>query len=129
MLKTCSKTEIPPKPSKKEVMIILIESFLQAILDILLIPLVISKNPVTRGEMKLESMFNALKMGEILNVIRFNSPHVFNIEIILEKIATKPPISNIVDILLVILSARTSPRLEKVTKVFLFVYMPEFVSV
>lgn len=43
ILKTCSNTDIPPKPSKKAVNIILIEIFLQAILEIELIPFVIPK--------------------------------------------------------------------------------------
>ena len=49
MLSTWSNTEIPPKPSKKAVKIIFIESFLQAIEDIELIPFVISKKPQIRG--------------------------------------------------------------------------------
>ena len=96
------------------------ENFLQAILEIILIPLVISKNPLKRGDMKLVSISKKLNKGEKVIVTRFSNPLAFTIEMILEKITTNPPIKTIVEILLVILSANTSPKLEKETKVFLF---------
>ena len=113
MLQTCNKTEIPPKPSKKATKIILIESFLEAILEIVLIPFVISKNPVRMPWTKLESTWNNWKIGEIKTVKLFKIPLAFKMEIILEKITTNPPIKRIVEILFVILSAKTSPKLEK----------------
>lgn len=61
ILKTCSNTDIPPKPSKKAVNIILIEIFLQAILEIELIPFVISKNPEINGAAKEKSIFRVSK--------------------------------------------------------------------
>ena len=63
MLKTCNKIEIPPKPNKNEVNIILIEIFLQAILEIVLIPFVISKNPLIKAEAKVVSILRKLKIG------------------------------------------------------------------
>ena len=63
MLSTCNKTETPPNPSKNAVIMILIESFLQAILEIVLMPLVISKKPVKIGPIKEVSMCIQSKNG------------------------------------------------------------------
>ena len=121
ILSTCNKTEIPPKPSKNEVINILIESFLQAILEILLIPLVISKNPVNSGSIKEGELKNGLAMISIICVI----PLDFKIEIIEEKMTTNPPISKIDFMLLIILSDKISPKLEKEAGVFVFAYVLE----
>ena len=115
MLKTWRKIEIPPKPNKKAVNIILIESFLQAIEAIKFIPLVISKNPVNKPEIKAVSICKKLKIGLNIKLTIFKIPLDFNIEIMLENITTKPPINKIVEILLVILLEITSPRFEKDT--------------
>ena len=114
ILKTCSNTDIPPKPSKKAVNIILIEIFLQAILEIELIPFVISKNPEINGAAKEKSIFRVSKIGAINKANIFKIPLAFKIDITLEKITTNPPINNIVEILLIILSDKIEPRLEKV---------------
>ena len=115
MLKTWRNIEIPPKPSKNAVNIIFIESFLQAIEDIKFIPLVISKNPVNNPEINEVSICIILNRGVNNVLTTFKTPLDFNIEIILEKITTKPPIKTIVEILLVILSDNTSPKFEKET--------------
>ena len=104
---------MPPKPSKKAERTILIEIFLQGILDIALIPFVISNNPVKKLEEKDELILKKSVIGENILFITFNNPLALKIEIILEKITTKPPIKIIVETLLVILSAKTSPKLEK----------------
>ena len=65
MLNTCSKTDIPPKPNKKEVKIIFIESFLQAIVEKEEMPFVISIKPLSRGKQNDVSIFNKLKIGFI----------------------------------------------------------------
>lgn len=96
----------------------MIESFLQAIDDIELIPFVISKKPQTIGLIKEVSILIKLNKGERHVDKTFKIPLDFKIEITLEKITTKPPISRIVEILLVILSAKTSPKLEKETGCF-----------
>lgn len=113
ILKTCKNTEIPPKPSRKAVNIRLIEIFLQIMEDITLIPFVISKKPVNRPWAKFISIFKQLKIGLTILVKILKIPPVFNIEITLENITTNPPIRRIVEILLLILSAKTSPRLDK----------------
>ena len=91
-----------------------IESFLHAILEILLIPLVISKKPVNIGSIKVGFTFIKLKNGFNIISTKCVSPLDFNIEIIEENRTTNPPITKIDLILLIILSERTSPRLYKV---------------
>ena len=125
ILSTCNKTEIPPKPSKNEVINILIESFLQAILEILLIPLVISKNPVNSGSIKEGETCIKLKNGVAMISIICVIPLDFKIEIIEEKMTTNPPITKIDFILLTILSDKISPKLEKEAGVFVFAYVLE----
>lgn len=115
ILRTWSNTEIPPNPKRKAVKIILIESFLQAIKEIDLIPFVISKKPQIRGVIKEVSICKKLNNGEIQVEKKESNPLDFKMEITLENITTNPPINNIVEILLVILSAKTSPKLEKLT--------------
>ena len=125
ILSTCNKTEIPPKPSKKAVINILIESFLQAILEIVLIPFVISKNPVNSGSIKEGEICIKLKNGVAMISIMCVIPLDFKIEIIEEKMTTNPPITKIDFILLTILSDKISPKLEKEACVFVFAYVLE----
>ena len=125
ILSTCSKTEIPPNPSKKAVIKILIESFLQVILEMLLIPFVISKNPVNRGSIKEGEICIKLKNGVAMISIICVIPLDFKIEIIEEKMTTNPPISKIDFMLLIILSDKISPKLDKDACVLFSVYLPE----
>ena len=97
ILKTCNIIEIPPKPSKKEVKIIFIDIFLICILEIKLIPFVISKKPVNSPQINDWSIFKKLKRGENIKIAIFCIPLLFKIDIILEKITTNPPIIKIVD--------------------------------
>ena len=115
MLSTCKSTEIPPKPRRNAVKIKLIESFLQGIPEITFIPFVISKKPLTIGEIKLVSIFKMLNKGDKQVESICNIPLAFKIEITHENTTTKPPIRRIVEILLVILFAKISPRFEKET--------------
>ena len=119
ILRTWSNTEIPPNPKRKAVKIILIESFLQAIKEIELIPFVISKKLQIRGVIKEVSICKKLNNGEIQVEKKESNALDFKMEITLENITTNPPINNIVEILLVILSAKTSPKLEKLTLLLL----------
>ena len=109
---------MPPKPNKKAVKRMFIESFLQAMLEIVFIPLVISRNPLRRGAIKDVLIFSKLNKGESNKLTPFKIPLDFRIEIILEKITTNPPIRKIVETLLVILLAKTSPKLLKETYLF-----------
>lgn len=61
MLHTCSKTEIPPKPSKNAENIMFIDSFLEAIQEIELIPFVISRKPLIKGAEKALSIPQTIK--------------------------------------------------------------------
>ena len=117
ILNTCRKTEIPPKPRRKAAKIILIESFLHAIEEIILIPFVISNKPVINPLAKVISILKNLKIGLTRFTILFRIPLAFNIDIMLEKITIKPPIIRIVEILFVMLSDSISPRLDIFTKV------------
>ena len=87
-----------------------------------LIPLVISKKPVKRGLINDELIFSSLNIGASIVVNIFNIPLDFKIEIILANITINPPISSIVEILDVILLANTSPKFEKETFCFDFVF-------
>lgn len=88
-------------------------------LEIEFIPLVISKNPLINGEAKTESILKTDNIGERTVEKADNIPLDFNIDITLEKITTKPPINKIVEMLFVILSDNTLPKLEKVIVVCL----------
>ena len=81
----------------------------------MLIPLVISRNPLSKGFAKAGDIFAKLKIGLIISAQKFRMPLDFKIEITLAKITTNPPINKIVEVALVILSARTEPKFEKET--------------
>ena len=115
ILRTCNKTEIPPIQSKKAVKIIFIEIFLHEILEIRFIPFVISKNPLSKGLTKDVSILKNVNIGDKIIETFARMPLDFKIEIMLEKITTNPPIRSMVEIEVVILSAKTSPKLEKET--------------
>ena len=125
ILSTCNKTEIPPNPSKKAVINMLIEIFLQAILEIVLIPFVISKKPVNRGSIKEGEICIKLKNGVAMISIICVMPLDFKIEIIEEKMTTNPPMTKMDFILLTILSDKISPKLEKDAGVLFIAYALE----
>ena len=90
-----------------------------------LIPFVISKNPVNSGSIKDGEICIKLKNGVAMISIICVIPLDFKIEIIEEKITTNPPITKIDFILLIILSDKTSPKLEKEACVLFSVYVLE----
>ncbi len=112
MLNTCKKTENPPKPSKKDVSIMLIDIVFMDIDVINDIPFVISRKPVNKGAMKEDGMFIKLKIGEKIRVNKFNNLLDLNIEIITENIITNPPIIMILDIEEEIELDKTSPKFD-----------------
>lgn len=69
-LKTCKKTEIPPKPKRKDVRIIFIDICFIFILAIKLIPFVISKIPVKIELAKVEGILKKLHNGLKNNSIK-----------------------------------------------------------
>lgn len=120
ILRTCKSTEIPPKPSKNDAKIILIDIALIFILEINEMPFVISSMPVSKGVVKSEGICKNEKHGikKVDNI--FARWLTLNIDIITENITTNPPIIKIVDVADVMLSAIAPPRLENVTfEVFL----------
>ena len=90
-----------------------------------LIPFVISKNPVNSGSIKDGEICIKLKNGVAMISIICVIPLDFKIEIIEEKMTTNPPISKIDFMLLIILSDKISPKLEKEAGVFVFAYVLE----
>ena len=92
ILKTCNKTEIPPNPSKKAHIIIVVEIFFVAVAVTSDIPFVSSIIPETTGFTKLKSIFNNLKIKDKKTEKASNILLVFKIDIITEKITTNPPI-------------------------------------
>ena len=91
----------------------------------LLIPLVISKKPVNSGSIKEGEICIKSKNGVAMISIICVRPLDFRIEITEENITTNPPISNIDFILLMILSDKTSPRLEKEVGILSSMYVLE----
>ena len=89
-----------------------IEIFLQLTDEIKWRPLVISKSPVSNPEIKSVFIFRKLKNGDISLEQRLKRPLDLNIEIIVEKRTTKPPIKKIVLIAFIMLSDKISPKLE-----------------
>lgn len=71
--------------------------------------------PVKIPDIKEESMFKMLNIGVNIKIILFKNPLAFRMEIILEKITTKPPIIKIVEILLDMLFPKISPKFENET--------------
>ena len=114
MLQTWSKIEIPPQPSKKAVIIILIETFFRGIAEIAKIPLVISTIPKKKLSTSSEGTCKIFSKGFNISMKLL----CFNIEIITEKITINPPIFKIVEMELAILLLMTSPKLDKQTLFF-----------
>ena len=82
------------------------------IIEICLIPLVISSIPVRMGVQKFVSRFSSLNIGELIRVNVLKIPLVFSIDIMLEKMMINPPIIRIVFVLLVMLSDRIFPKFD-----------------
>ena len=112
ILKTCNKTDKPPKPSKKLVTIIFIDIFFKLIHEIKLIPFVISKIPVNREFINCDRMLNLVQIGVKTKFIIFIILLEFKIEMITENKITNPPIIKIVFIADLMLFPSISPRFE-----------------
>lgn len=110
MLKTCSSTEIPPKPSKKAHNTILIDMFFEATDVISDTPFVSSISPEMIGFAKEKSILRDFKIGYKINDIISNILLLLNMEITTEKITTKPPIIIIVLLDSIIASERIPPK-------------------
>lgn len=113
MLKTWRSILNPPKPSKNAVKVMVIEIDFVFIVTILLKPLVSSTRPEMIGF--IYSTFNPKILNNGVNKVEniYNNPELFKIDIITEKIITKPPIITIVLIEFIILLDNISPKLEK----------------
>ena len=89
-----------------------IEIFFICIEDINEIPLVISKKPIIKGDIKSLGKLKILKVGSKSLEQIFNIWLVLKIEIITEKRTIKPPIIKIVDVAFAILSDKIAPKSE-----------------
>lgn len=112
ILITWSKTEIPPKPKRKAVSIILIDICFIFMFEIKLIPFVISNIPVNKELEMFSGTFTNLHTGLNISDTKLVNPLALKIEMITENSTTKPPIIRIVDVAEDILCPRTSPKLE-----------------
>ena len=113
VLQTCSKTEIPPKPSIKDAIMILIDSFFSGILQITLKPLVSSIIPETNPNINVFGICNKSNKGSIKLHNTLNKLLVCRIEIITENRTTNPPINKIVLIEFVMLFPIIAPKFDK----------------
>lgn len=111
MLATCSMTEIPPKPSKKEQTITLTPKNLKGTKLVKFKPLVNSIIPLISGMINFLSIFKKLNNGENVNIINLFSGELFKIDMITLNNVINPPIRTIVFIEFVIEFAKISPRL------------------
>ena len=112
ILRVCSSTDIPPNPRIKADTHTLIDKFFKWTEDIILKPLVNSIIPEINPTTIFEFICNNLEIGDAIITSNFVLP---KIERITEKRVTKPPITRIVFILLIILFPRTSPKLLMLT--------------
>ncbi len=121
MLRTWSKIDIPPKPSKNAQIIILKEIFFIGILEIRETPLVSSTIPDNIPYEKLLGILSILKNGERILDNMSNTPVFFKIEIITLKSITNPPIITTVLIEVIILFCKILPSELSLGGIFLFV--------
>lgn len=113
MLRTWSKIENPPKPSKKAQSIILWDINLLFTFAANLTPFVNSIIPVIKPFANLGSILIHLKMVSTKLHKTLKMWLFFKIERITEKSTIKPPISKVVEIAELMLFPRISPRFEK----------------
>ena len=98
MLKICIKTEIPPKPNTKDVIIIFIEIAFMWMQEIWEIPFVISKKPINIGLINEDGICKKLKKGA-KKIVKAGSIWLSSkIDIITENKTTKPPIIKSVEV-------------------------------
>ena len=121
MLRTWSKIDIPPKPSKNAQIIMFKEIFFIGILEIIETPFVSSTMPDNIPDEKLLGILKILRNGErILDNIS-NIPVCLSIDIITLKSITNPPIITTVVIEVIILFCKIPPSELNFGGVFLFV--------
>ena len=103
ILNTCSKIEIPPKPSKKLHIIIFTDIALNGILDIIETPFVSSTIPEKRPFAKEAGRLNFSSKGDTIKLKKSNILVLLRIDIITLNSMTNPPIITTVFMELMIL--------------------------
>ena len=124
ILYTWKNIEIPPIPRKKEVSITFVKTVFNFTKDTRDIPFVISIIPVVNGIAKSSGICSILNKGKKITEMIFKKLLCLKIDIITENITTKPQIIKIVEIELVILFPKISPKLEN--EILLFFCFLEF---
>ena len=112
MLKTWSRTDNPPNPSKNAQITMLIVRTLDGMLLTKETPLVNSSNPINIDFINEIFILKNLHIGLNKDVIIFIILLVFNIDIITENITTNPPIVIIVLLAANMLFPKISPKFE-----------------
>lgn len=121
MLRTWSKIDIPPNPSKKAHIVIFIVIFLTGIFEMIDTPFVSSTIPEKIPAIKFSEIPKNLNNGaNILDKIS-NAPAFSSIEIITLKSITKPPIIIIVFTDVIILFCKILPKEFNLGGVFILV--------
>lgn len=116
---------MPPKPSKKAQIIMLIDIFFIGILEIVATPLVSSTIPESMPFAKLLGILKTLSIGDKILDKMSKMPVFFSIEIITLKSITKPPIMTIVLIEVMILFCKILPKELSLGGVFLLPFEKE----
>ena len=118
ILKTWSKIEIPPKPSKNAQIIIFTEIALNGIFAIIDTPFVSSTIPEKRPLANDVGIFNLLSKGESIKDNTSNILVLLRIDITTLNSITKPPIIMTVFIEFIILLCKTAPKFPKLGGIF-----------
>lgn len=120
ILKTWSKIESPPKPSKNAEIIIFTEIALKGILDITETPFVSSIIPVNKPSANEVGSSKVLSIGEMIIDKMSKTLVLLRIDKITLNSITKPPIMTIVVIELIMLFWRIVPKLLKEGAILVF---------
>lgn len=125
ILKTWSKTEIPPKPSKNEQIIIFTEIALNGIFATIETPFVSSTIPAKIPLANDAGRFNLFNKGDTIRDSTSNILVLLRIEITTLNSMTNPPIIITVFMELIILFCKIAPRFPKLGAIFvsLFEYL------
>lgn len=126
ILRTWSKIEIPPKPSKNAQIITLTDIALNGIFEIIATPFVSSIIPENTPFAKLLGKLIVFNKGEASKPKKSNILELLKMEIITLNSMTNPPIIKIVLIELIILFCNIEPKLLKLVIVLVFKWFVSF---
>ena len=113
VLQTCNNIDIPPRPRRKEAIIMFIDKFFSGMLHIIFKPFVNSRIPEMKPVQNVEGICSKLKICCKLFDNICNNWLACIIEIITENSTTNPPIKRIVFIELEMLFPMIPPKFER----------------